>query len=295
MKQCILFILIAGLLTSCEKNIDFIPPNQAQLLVVDGNIETGKYPQVVLSTSINFLSTIGWNQLENSYVHDADITISDSTSTQPLIEYTIPLGAGFNAYYYSVDTTKVNAMRGIVGKTYTINIKYNNQTYTSTSTIPFPRLRLDSIWYENIAVKEDSDKVNIRGKFIDQKGFGDNFRYFTKRNTKGSFLPGRNSVGNDQVIDGTTFITKISQGVDRISDTTDTNKGQFMKGDTITIKFCNVDKGVYTFWNTWEFSYNSTGNPFSSPGVVLNNVSNGALGAFCAYNPQYKTLIVPKK
>ena len=43
-----------------------------------------------------------------------------------------------------------------------------------------------------------------------------------------------------------------------------------------------------------EFSYQSLGNPFSSPGSVLGNISNDGLGSFCGYAVQYKTLIIPK-
>jgi hypothetical protein len=42
-----------------------------------------------------------------------------------------------------------------------------------------------------------------------------------------------------------------------------------------------------------EFSYQSIGNPFSSPTKVLGNVK-GALGYFGGYAVQYKSLVIPK-
>ena len=51
-------------------------------------------------------------------------------------------------------------------------------------------------------------------------------------------------------------------------------------GDTVTFKFCNIDKATYTFWSSWEFAYQSIGNPFAQPNKVVGNISNGALGAF---------------
>jgi len=42
------------------------------------------------------------------------------------------------------------------------------------------------------------------------------------------------------------------------------------------------------------FNLQSVGNPFSSPGKVIGNISNNALGAFCGYAAQYRTLIIPK-
>jgi len=67
----------------------------------------------------------------------------------------------------------------------------------------------------------------------------------------------------------------------------------FNRGDTVTVKFTNIDKATFDFWRTMEFSYSSIGNPFSSPTKVLGNVKN-ALGYFGGYAVQYKSLIIPK-
>jgi hypothetical protein len=62
----------------------------------------------------------------------------------------------------------------------------------------------------------------------------------------------------------------------------------------VTVKFCNIDQNTYKFWNTWEFAFQAVGNPFSSPIKITNNISNNALGAFCGYATQFKTVIIPK-
>jgi hypothetical protein len=43
-----------------------------------------------------------------------------------------------------------------------------------------------------------------------------------------------------------------------------------------------------------EFSYANIGNPFGSPTKVLSNISNGALGYFGGYAPQFRTIIISK-
>ncbi|MEO6537303.1 MAG: DUF4249 domain-containing protein, partial [Ferruginibacter sp.] len=60
---------------------------------------------------------------------------------------------------------------------------------------------------------------------------------------------------------------------------------------TVTLKFCNIQKPVYLFWSTWEFAYQSIGNPFAQPNKVLGNISNGALGSFSGYAAFYRTII----
>ena len=128
-------------------------------------------------------------------------------------------------------------------------------------------------------------------KATDPPGLGNYIRYFTKKNS-GSFLPGENSVFDDQVIDGTTYEVPLDPGINR-NNRVDGDR-TFRRGDTVTLKFCNIERATYQFWISMEFAYQSIGNPFVSPNKVLGNVSNGALGAFCGYAVFYKTLIIPK-
>jgi hypothetical protein len=125
----------------------------------------------------------------------------------------------------------------------------------------------------------------------DPPGFGDYIRYFTKIN-KGPFLPPMNSTYDDLFIDGTTYELQVSPGVDRNTGKRDENL--FNRGDTVVFKVSNIDKATFDFWRTMEYSYNSVGNPFSTPTKVLGNISNNALGYFGGYASQYHTLIIPK-
>jgi hypothetical protein len=84
----------------------------------------------------------------------------------------------------------------------------------------------------------------------------------------------------------------VAPGVDR--NVSDKETILFNRGDTVTFKLSNIDKATFDFWRTMEFSYNSVGNPFSTPTKVLSNVSNDALGYFGGYATQYRTLIIPK-
>jgi hypothetical protein len=81
----------------------------------------------------------------------------------------------------------------------------------------------------------------------------------------------------------------------RKADTIDRETfGYFYKGDTVVVKWSSIDKKTYEFWNTLEFSYGTTGNPFSSPVEVNGNISNGALGVWAGYGNAFDTLIIPR-
>ena len=130
-------------------------------------------------------------------------------------------------------------------------------------------------------------------KTTDPPGLGNYIRYFTRKNRE-PFLPGEASVFDDAVIDGVTYELRVDPGIDR-NNRVPYDSNYFKKrGDTVTLKLCNIEKPTFTFWNTWEFAYQSIGNPFAQPNKVIGNISNGALGAFCGYAAWYKTLIIPR-
>ena len=86
--------------------------------------------------------------------------------------------------------------------------------YTSTTFIPTNAIALDSIYTRPAPLNPDTSKRTLRLKLTDHPGLGNFGRYFTKKNS-GPFLPGENSVFDDQVIDGSTFTVQLPQAIDR--------------------------------------------------------------------------------
>ena len=142
----------------------------------------------------------------------------------------------------------------------------------------------------------DSAYVNLKGRITDPPGLGNYSRYFTSVNGA-VFLPGLNSVFDDQITDGTTYDITIPQGVNRNYSIDRNTYGFFNKGDSVVVKFANIDKATYDFWRTMEYNYSSVGNPFSTPTQVISNISNGALGYFGGYAApvSYTHLTLPTK
>jgi hypothetical protein len=284
-------MLLLGFFSSCEKDITLSADTASPKLVVEAQIENGQPPIVSLSSSLDFFTTIDTAKLNGSYVHNATLSISDGVTSYPMTEYKVPLQNGYALYYYS--TTPARPLIGLQGKTYTLRIESGGLVYTSTTTIPVLTKKVDSVWWKKAPDNPDTTKAVLMARVTDPPGFGNYIRYFTKVN-RDPFLPGLNSVFDDQIIDGTTYDVQINQGVTRAEKIDFKEYGYFRRGDTVVLKMCNIDKATYDFWRTWEFTYSSIGNPFSSPGKVTGNISNGALGGFSGYAVQLKTLIIPK-
>ncbi len=291
------FVLFIIIFAACEKTIQLDVVDQPAKLVVEASIESNSTPVVALSSTLNYFSAITTEELSNSFVHDAIVTINNGSITSTLKEYSITDTSGYTFYYYGVDSANpANIIVGEFNKQYQLNIKTaDGAEYTASTTIPALTKKCDSIWWQKAPLAEDTMLCTMFGKFVDPAGLGNNIRYFTKTNSD-RFLPGLNSVFDDQVVDGKTYSVQFDMGWDKNSTEkiTAENYGFAHRGDTVTLKFCNIDKATYTFWNTWEFSYQSYGNPFSSPVKVIGNISNGALGAFSGYAAQFKTIIIPK-
>lgn len=289
----VLLIGFLALLVSCEKKISFTPRNADTSVVVEASVESGQPPLVILSRSLDYFSQINPDILSASFIRNADIFVSNGTRTHKLKEYALPTGTGYTIYYYSIDSSNLaTAFIGEFNKSYSLRIVIDGKEYTANTTIPALAKQVDSIWWKPAPANPDTTKVVVMSRVTDPPGFGNYIRYSTRVNDS-AFLSPPASVFDDQIIDGTTYEVEVEKGVDRNEEIDFENYSFFTKGDTVTLKFTNIDKATYDFWRTMEFSYASIGNPFSSPTKVLGNVK-GALGYFGGYAVQYKTLIIPK-
>lgn len=292
-KLPVLVIISSLLLCSCEKGVEFKLDEVSPKLVVEATIENGQAPVVYLTKSQAYFSQIDLTALANSFVHNADVYVSDGVLTHKLKEYTVPVAPGINFYYYSNDPASPGtAFSGQLNKQYSLRIVSESKEYTAMTTIPNTTRRIDSLFWKAAPAGNAPEKVAVMIKAYDQPGFGDYVRYFTKRNTE-PFYPGLNSVYDDQVIDGSSFEVQVERGVDRNQSQPD-GYSFFNKGDTVTVKICNIDKATFDFWRTMEFTYASVGNPFSSPTKVMSNIKGGGLGYFGGYAAQYRIIIIPQ-
>lgn len=287
-------MLAVVFLMGCEKTVDFKLHDQPDKLVVEGIMENDQPPIVILSKSVGYFSTISADILNQSFVHGADVFVSNGTLTHKLKEYSRPLGNGISIYYYSIDSSNLaTSFVGQLNHQYSLKIVAGGKEYTAVTTIPNLTKKIDSVWWKKPQVTDgaDTNKVIVMVRATDPPGFGDYIRYYTKTNRE-PFYPPLNSTFDDYFIDGTTYELQVDKGVDR-NVTGNGDEIYFKRGDTVGLKLSNIDKATYEFWRTMEFSYSSIGDPFSTPTKVLGNIKGDALGYFGGYASQYRSIIIP--
>jgi Domain of unknown function (DUF4249) len=288
------FFLFIFCFASCEKNITISLDPTTTNLVVDASIENGKYPMVTLSKSLAYFSKLDPSLLSSSYVHGAKVTMSNGSITAQLKEDSLKDDStGLIVYYYSFNPSYSGPkFKGEFNTTYKLEIQVGSETYEASTTIPKLAKYIDSLWWVDAPAAADSALVNLKARVVDPPGFGNYTRYYTNVND-GPYYPGLNSVFDDQITDGTTYTVTVDKGVNRNFPIDINDYSFFNKGDSVVVKLADIDKATYDFWRTMEYNYQSVGNPFSTPTVVISNISNGALGYFGGYAAQYKGLLIP--
>ncbi len=283
-----LLVLMGLFLGSCQQEVNINLETTPAKVVVQGSIENGQPPFVILSSTFGFFANIDLSTFENVFIHNAVVTVSDGSRTCRLKEYSVDSGSSAKFYIYSVDTSDLsNVIIGELGKTYNLSITYDGKTYTSQTQIPFVK-GLDTLWFGQPAFQgpnTPNNAVELYGTYTDPDTAGNFVKYYTKRNQE-IFYAGQlfsDDLVNGNKIKGVNLFAGYNLADDKKSD----SLVYFYPGDSLVLKWCEIDKPVFNFWNTYQFSVQSTGNPFSSPINVKSNISNGAVGVWAGYGTIY--------
>lgn len=309
----LLTIFVTFLFSACEKEVKIDIPGYEKQLMVDGSIETGQPPFVLLSTSKDIYSPTDLNSFLNSFVSGTNVEVSDGTNTVQLIEIctdNLPPGtesfaaqlfglpADELANYHLCAYTSLNPLIfGQVGKTYQLKVVYEDKTYTSSSTI-LPPTPFDSVYW--IPANGLADYGYSYVSLTDPVQTKDAYMWEVKRINKGTdgkdldagFMKTYNPVFNDEFINGLTFDFWYENPMSyQDENLADDYKGYYQLGDTVVIKFSKLDLAAYEFYEKKYVQLSTGGSPFASPSNIPTNIKGGALGVWSAFSPIFDTLV----
>ncbi len=272
-------------LSSCEKDISVDLPQAQQQYVVEGYVETGKAPYILLSKSTPYFAAFDSASLINYVVKGATVIIDDGIVVDTLLEVDPNTG-----YLYL--STKLT---GEVGKNYSLKIIIPDGTILTAQTRIQEPLLLDSTWFK---VQENKDSLGfVWAHMTEPDTLGNCYRWFAQRLGKDNqFVAPSGSVFDDRFINGKSFDFAYNRGSVPNSQAVDDNneeEGFFKDGDTVIVKFCTITHDSYDFWRLAESQSSTNGSPFSSPASLPTNVQGG-LGIFEGYSPVFYTVIAKK-
>lgn len=287
MKNIIFATLsLAYILTSCEKEIDIDMPSYTPSVVIEGFIVNDMAPVVILTKNVEYVSTAGKDLYEKSFIHDASIIIeTDNIPTDTLMEITqVDTKTGLKASFYS--TTKII---GEIGKSYTLKVSTGGKTYTTTATIPKP-VNITDIWYEKHPEANNDSFKTVWVKILDPIGTN-YYRYTSEVNGKHGAQPEISTI-IDKAFDGNEYTKAVDSGQDNEEqDMHGGVSGYYKIGDTVTVKWANVEKSYYDAWTSIDFKRTQNQNPFMNPTRIVGNIK-GCLGYWSGMGVDAKTIIL---
>ena len=214
------------------------------------------------------------DSLDRFLVRWAKVTVSDGT--REVVLTGMPNRDYFPPYIYTT-----SEMRGEVGKTYTLQVDYQDFHAHAVTTIPKPvalsRISAEEIplypgWFKlRIDFKDDPTTTDYYKVFVRLYGENQDFHstYFGTYNDR--LLPTQASL----------LVENARQNVVNPTATF------FKRYEIVNIKFCHIDSVSYDFWKSMD-GYQSEGrNPlFNAMQNIRSNIQGG-LGYWCGYGASY--------
>lgn len=284
-KYILLLTVLATALTACEKDITIDLPEVEQKLVVEGHVEQGQAPYIILTRSSGYFDPVDSATIANTIVLNATVIVSDGISVDTMVQT-------YDLNMFPPIIYKAPNMLGVNGRSYTLTVIADGKTITATTTLPAP-VPLDSVWFK---LQPGNDSLGLAyGHLSDPPGTGNAYRWLAKRLHKdATFLPAfGGSVFNDDFIEGKSLDGAFYRGMKTGSTAEDDNNEEFAyfkTGDTIIVKFCTIDDASFQYYRTYETELGNNGNPFAAPTTVMTNIKGG-LGVWCGYGVSYDTII----
>lgn len=109
--KILIMLTVGAYLFSCTKEIQIDVDPLAAKIVVDGKIEIGQMPQVVLRHSAYLYDTL---DIESTYIHDATVSVSDGGSSVELTEICYKLYSGLDSLLTNNDTLSQEELFGLL-------------------------------------------------------------------------------------------------------------------------------------------------------------------------------------
>lgn len=256
---------------SCD-DFELELPDYDSQIVVDGWIEQGKTPKVILTLSAAYFSEIDSVSLRDLVVTRAKVVVSDGETTEILTLR--PNDEYFPPYVYEgID------MRGEVGKTYTLEVIYSDEYLTASTTIPSP-VFMDSLWFE---LDEGEDSLGfIWARFQDNPIERNFYRLQTKRaGIDDKYVPTFIPNYDDKLFNGEEIEFAIYKGEE--NPLAGEGSIHFTLGDTIFLQVNSIDEQHYEFWKAVQQEKFNAGNPLASSNAKITTNINGGLGNWGGY------------
>lgn len=276
MRKYVALILLS-LLFSCEGGILYPEPQQ---MVVEGWIEDGGHPVVILTSTIpvsqEFTSI---DSVEQYVIRWGRVSVSDG-------EKTVVLSGKYDKGYFPPYIYTSTSIIGQAGKTYTVRADYRDYHATAVTTVP-ESVPIDRVYSVPVGNNDTLRTVHAVFRTSASQRY---YKLFTRSGTDAQqYLS--SSLG---ILDAATLGNPADVPVYRGMSVANQEEydSHFRVGDTVVVKLCTLDEQSYRYWKEWGDAERFSGNPmFNAASNPRSNI-NGGIGYWCGYGRSQKVIIV---
>lgn len=277
-----LFIFTAAVAVSCTPQA---VPNEPEI-VLEGWIDEGGHPIVMLHKSINFTEDFNTMEdlIEEKIIYLGKVTVSDGETSVVLT------GRVDTAYLPPYSYSSVRIM-GESGRAYRVEAEFEGKKVSAVTTIP-PKAVFDSISVESMPDKPGF--FRLTGYLTDMKEQSDYFVVFYRYKGEKQYRNGLHGVASDIAAD-TSGVLRIpiykNMAGTSLVDKDSLSTRFFRLGDTLEIKLAAIDGVSYRFWESFASLTITSTIPFLPVSEnIYTNVSGGR-GYWCGYGSSTYTIV----
>lgn len=276
------YLLVILMFAACDKAC----PEQGGIedLVVEGWIESGHAPVVLVSSSLPVSSTPQpLTDVNEHILRYAEVYIEHNGDREYL---TSRLTDRFSIKNYFTSPS----MRGVPGDTYRLYVRWLDHEASAVCTIPAP-VAIDTVFFEKAL---DDTSFVAKMVFRNDPKQGRFYQTFQRDGGKSNVY----KAVNFTTLDGSLLDSVVVETFTRPFGSLELPAGSqgaspdahFHPGDTLLLKLASIEQPMFEFWNGFTNQINSFGGVLSAPINIKGNV-RGAIGYWAGYSIDIRELI----
>jgi hypothetical protein len=276
-SKMVVFLAILLVLSSCERG-EYTMDYGEMKLVVEGWIDEGDVPHVLLSRSVPISELVDSTNFLNYAIRSALVIVSDGTNSDTL---RLRSASQHLPPFLYIGERVI----GKTGGTYTLTIHYVNPTnftaqiLTAETTIP-PSVPINNVRYVRQNPTDTTGNLVIEFTHpVDQ-----HFYYQIATMVIGSdqiFMPCLYSNFNSQSFTSPNVEIKLMRGVSIYPQAN--FELHYKDGDNIAVRLRTMPKKGFDFWSLWQNEIVNAQNPIFPANTSLKSNINGGVGIWCGY------------
>lgn len=271
MYRCLVLYGLLSLLffTGCQKDIG----GSKEEIVVEGWIESGSAPIVILSKTFTVTTEEETDEDENIVLPWGKVTVSDGSET-------VVLTGDYDDRYFPPYVYSSSRIKGVPGHTYHLTVEYGDRLLTAQTTIP----EVDSLEALSVTPCVGSDSLyQITAYYDDNPEMKDYYLFLTRIfNKESRYYPSLLGVVDDSQL-GLHNQQIVQPGMHLLNLKAVEYSPYYHARDSVLVKFARVDATTYHIHKAYNEMVSLSSNPVFPSDISMPTNVEGGLGYWCGY------------